>query len=192
MIPDFNHSGVLPPFLPDKNPTLSDAMAPYRVSLMDFVEKFCTSPIRLKILQGFIEYRIALKKVGIYNGFQWIDGSFVEDVENTKRRDPSDLDLITFAHRPSRYKDNSDWRNFITENQRLFSPAAVKSTFCCDAYYIDLDLPSTTIVNRTRYWFGLFSHQRETYLWKGMLEITMQDQEKIAQQFLSNGGNYAP
>ena len=192
MIPDFNHSGVLPPFLPGQDPTASHAVAPYKVSLIDFVEKFCTSAKRHEILTGFIEYRITLKQIGIDNGFQWVDGSFVENVENTKGRDPSDLDLITFAHRPTPYINNSDWQNFINANLGLFSPAAVKNSYHCDAYYIDLNLPSVTIVNRTSYWFGLFSHQRDTFLWKGMLEINMQEQEQVAQQFLANGGNHAP
>lgn len=192
MIPDFNLSGVLPPFLSGQAPNISHAVSPYRVSLIDFVKKFCTSPIRHKILIGFIDYRISLKHVGINNGFQWIDGSFVENVETTKGRDPRDLDLITFAHRPEPHKTDSNWKNFVTANIGLFSPDNIKQTFHCDGYYIDLNLPSVSIVNNTRYWFGLFSHQRDTYLWKGMLEINMQEQEHVAQQYLTNGGNYAP
>ncbi|MBU2539120.1 MAG: hypothetical protein KKH22_11850 [Proteobacteria bacterium] len=191
MIPNFNHSGVLPPFLPGHNPTSGHAVAPYKVSLMDFVEKFCTSPARHRILTGFIEYRLALKQIGIDIGFQWIDGSFVENIEATKGKNPSDLDIITFAHRPEKFSDNAAWHAFVTENRDLFSPEALKKSFLCDGYHVDLNLPSVTIVNRTSYWFGLFSHQRETFLWKGLLEINMQEQEVPAQQFLANGGHHA-
>ena len=81
MIPDFNYSGVLPPFLPDKNPAIRDAMAPYQVELMDFVEKFCTSAIRSKILQGFIKYRLALKRsvsVRDFNGLMEVSSRMLK------------------------------------------------------------------------------------------------------------------
>ena len=35
-------------------------------------------------------------KIGIGSGFQWLDGSFLENVEMTEKRDPGDLDLVTF------------------------------------------------------------------------------------------------
>jgi hypothetical protein len=38
---------------------------------------------------------------------------------------------------------------------------------------VDLSQPPTHVVGQTRYWFGLFSHKRSTFQWKGMLEVTL-------------------
>lgn len=190
MIPIFNQSGVLPPFLPGDNPTNGNAVAPYKVDLFDFVKTFCTSTARINILTGFLEYRLALKRKGIISGFQWVDGSFVENVEKTKGRDPNDIDLITFAPRPQQYATTIDWGSFVQANPVLFTPNETKRQFLCDAYYVDLNLPPEAIVNKTSYWFGLFSHQRDTFLWKGMIELDMQDDEIDSQKFLSRVGEF--
>lgn len=47
---------------------------------------------------------------------------------------------------------------------------------CGACYPIDLDKPPELLVDDSRYWFGLFSHQRETSLWKGMIKVPMQAQ----------------
>jgi hypothetical protein len=64
------------------------------------VQRFAASRERLDILRGLLEYRAALGAIGIVQGFQWLDGSFVEDVEVTKGRPPSDIDVVTLAYRP--------------------------------------------------------------------------------------------
>ena len=40
------------------------------------------------------------------------------------------------------------------------------------------------MVRNTHYWFGLFTHQRETFIWKGMLEISLQDDDESALELL--------
>ncbi|MDN3685563.1 hypothetical protein QW180_26395 [Vibrio sinaloensis] len=61
MIPKFEESGVLPPFVGD-GPTEPANQAPYKVSLEAFVEHFATSKERTEILVGFLQYRSKLKK----------------------------------------------------------------------------------------------------------------------------------
>ncbi|ENC6422503.1 TPA: hypothetical protein RQN06_002863 [Aeromonas veronii] len=90
---------MLPPLI-GACPTKPANQAPYKVSLEAFVEHFATSKERKEILIGFIKYRYELKLLAIENGFQWLDGSFVENVEKTRGRAPNDIDLVTFAHRP--------------------------------------------------------------------------------------------
>ncbi|HDZ3733793.1 TPA: hypothetical protein RSW61_005486 [Vibrio harveyi] len=186
MIPKFEESGVLPPFVGD-GPTKPATQAPYKVSLEAFVEHFATSKERTEILVGFLQYRSKLKSLGVTNGFQWLDGSFVENVEKTRGRAPNDIDLVTFAHRPTGFS-LEDWRGFVQSNLDLFSPQMAKASYKCDAYFVDLDLPSKAIVSNTKYWFGLFSHQRETSLWKGMLEVALSYNETEVLQKLVNGG----
>ncbi|MBM2839431.1 MAG: hypothetical protein HW415_2056 [Deltaproteobacteria bacterium] len=190
MIPVCNQSGVLPPFLPGVSPIEPGAMAPYRVSLLDVAHRYATSDERLKILKGFLTYREELRLLGFDQGFQWIDGSFVENIEANSGRPPRDIDLITFAHRPFQYTDNDVWRAFLETRSDLFNPELSKGRYFCDAYFVDMTSHPRYLINQTKYWFGLFSHQRETYLWKGMLEIPLCDDTEVA-AFLSGGGSNA-
>jgi hypothetical protein len=191
LIPNFTHSGVLPPFTPADYPQNPDGISPYKTSLREFVERFLTSDERKKILGGFLTYRNELKKLGIKEGFQWIDGSFIEDIERNQQRPPKDLDIITFAYRPISIKTDNEWKKFIETNKDLFHPGVTKTNFKCDAYYVDLNLPSHVIVKMSSYWFGVFSHQRETYLWKGVIEIPLFDNEEEVMEYLSKGGSDA-
>jgi hypothetical protein len=178
MIPNYNESGVLPPFLPGSSPIQEAATAPYVVELEDFIIHYATSEKRKEILNGFLQYRLLLKENGIINGFQWIDGSFLENVESIRNRSPSDIDIITFASRPENYSEMAEWEKYVLGRETIFNPQKTKELYFCDAYYIDLNLPPHTIVRNTAYWFGLFSHQRETYLWKGMLQLSLDEDEK--------------
>ena len=169
MIPDLNQSGVLPPFIPEQGPTDPSGMAPYKTTISEFVLRYAHSSERRAILRGLLEYRKRLKEIGVFSGFQWIDGSFVENVEQNCDRPPADVDIVTFALRPS--NDLEDWKKIVSENTDLFLPEEAKLQYSCDAYFVDLNTHPIHVVSNTRYWFGLFSHQRESCLWKGMVEI---------------------
>ena len=189
MIPDLNQSGVLPPFVVSSGgPTNPSGMAPYKTSITEFVERYAFSKDRIAILQGLLAFRKELRKLGITNGFQWVDGSFVEDVEKNRGRSPNDIDLITFAMRPEGLGSEEEWRKLVTDNQGLFVPQDAKSNYSCDAYFVDLNLNPFHIVNQTRYWFGLFSHQRDTSLWKGMVEIPIICDDDEASKLLESVG----
>lgn len=185
MIPSFNQSGYLPPFI--SSPANPAGLSPYRVSLYDFVSHFSTSNQRNLIIDGFLKYREAIKKLGITEGFQWVDGSFVEDVEKNKSRPPNDIDIVTFASRPAQYQLIEDWQQFLSINKGLFDPNLTKSQYLCDAYYVDMNLSPFHIARVASYWFGLFSHQRATYQWKGLIEISLSDDENIARTIISGG-----
>lgn len=187
MIPSLNSSGVLPPFLPGSDPTKQAAMSPYQASITELATVFAITPERVAIFIGLLDFRKKLRNLGIDNGFQWIDGSYLEDCERVRNRPPKDVDLVTFAHRPNQCKSDSDWRTFVMANQDIFNRNIVKATYSCDAFYVDLFLPPEAIVSRSRYWFGLFSHQRSTFLWKGMVEVPLNDNDSAARSIV--GGN---
>lgn len=183
LIPDFNLSEVLPPFLGEK-PTSRAQMSPYSCEMSDFAKRFNTSPQRTSILDGLLDYREALVKAGITEGFQWLDGSFVENVEVTRGRPPGDIDIVTFARRPVNSKADIDWRIFFQTNIALFDPKVTKAQYKCDAYFIDLDKKSEIIVDDSRYFFGLFSHQKVTALWKGMVRVPLESDDAAARLLL--------
>lgn len=185
MIPAHNQSGVLPPFTPGALPSDEGAMAPYKSSLLEVVGRFATTSERVKILRGFIEYREFLKAHGFTHGVQWIDGSFVEQVEINLNRAPNDIDVVTYCYRPQEYFENEKWVEFMASNPHIIDTQKLKSKYFCDAYLVDLHTHPMFLIQQTQYWFGLFSHQRESYLWKGLIEISLEEDESGGKQLLS-------
>lgn len=169
MLPSFNASGVLPPFLGD-GPGERQTASPYKASMSELVVQFGYTPERRRILRGLLDFRQALRAVAIVTGFQIIDGSFLEDCERTRSRPPSDIDLVTFSHLPV---PSQEAAAFLGEHIALFDQAAVKGAYSCDAYFVDLAKDARYVVQDTMYWYGLFSHQRDTFMWKGLITIPL-------------------
>ena len=169
-IPAWTISGVLPPYLGDARFSLN--MAPYPTTLPNVVDRFAHTIRRIDILDGLLSYRQALASIGIVDGFQWLNGSILEDIEVLENRDPNDIDIVTFFRRPVGARDPIAWGHFFNINQSLFSAQANKALYMCDTQYIDLDASTEDVANLTRFWFGLFSHRRND-LWKGMLTIPL-------------------
>jgi len=183
MIPTHNLSGVLPPFTGD-SPVYKASVSPYPCSVGEFAGRFSSSSERAALLSGFLEYRAALLACGFTDGFQWVDGSFLENIEALKGRPPGDIDVVTLLHRPVSIKTSADWKAFVEANADLLFPQFIKSRFRCDAYIVDLDVRSDILVKDVYYWYGLFSHQRSTFLWKGMLEIPLRSDDGRALEIL--------
>ncbi len=184
LIPQWNSQGVLPPIC-ESDPT-GFARSPYEVDLVDVIDRFGTSPERLRILDGFLRYREALHATGVTSGFQWIDGSFVEDVETIRASPPADIDLMSFYSLSA----GDTQLAVLSRNPQLFSgdKASIfwrKSTFNTDAYLISIppkDL--STFVRLCTYWYGLFSHwniakigNSPQRVWKGFLQIDLSPAE---------------
>ena len=74
-IPNWSASGVLPPISPAA-PASTDR-SPYEASLTDLILHFNTSAERQTILTGLLDFRAALHGLGLVQGFQWLDGSFL-------------------------------------------------------------------------------------------------------------------
>lgn len=162
------------------NPGVRGEMSPYQATMTEVVRRFATSPERVAIIEGLLAYREKLTSLGIVDGFQWIDGSFVENVEVLRGRAPADVDVVTFARRPSHVADDAAWVVFFKSNLDVFVPAQAKAQFSCDAYFVDLNKKPEIVVDDTRYWFGLFSHQRTSALWKGMVAIPLSSDDQAA------------
>jgi hypothetical protein len=174
-IPIFNASGVLPPYT-GESPADRASNSPYEVTMLEFATHFSTTPERTVLLQKLIAFRQELKAIGITAGFQLVDGSFVEDSENNfRQKSPADIDLVTFAFLPV---GPHDIDQFVNRNIRLFVPTHTKEDFSCDAYFVDLNKDPRLVVEDTMYWYGLFSHQRATNLWKGMIQIPLMSNDQ--------------
>ena len=113
-------------------------MAPYNVPLLQVADRFGTSKERIEILKGLIAYRDELRTAGFLNGFQWLDGSFMENVEKNRSRPPGDIDVVTFSHRPVNCMKEADWDAFCDSRPELFDSQENKIKYFCDAYFVDL------------------------------------------------------
>ncbi|WP_156882911.1 hypothetical protein [Rhodovulum sp. P5] len=174
-IPDFAAHGALPPFI-SGHPTIPNARSPFSATMHEVVDRFCTSPERAKLMKGLNEYRKHLHSGGFVSGYQWIDGSFVENVEILRKKSPSDIDVVTLFNRPAGYQSQPenwahDYKKFI--HGAFFDTVTMKPTYYCDTYAVDLDAGSRSLVRNTTYWFGLFSDMRGSNSKKGILEIPL-------------------
>lgn len=181
MIPPFGHSGALPPYLPGANPAADPTcISPYETDLVEIVTRFGTSARRRELLQGLLRMRAQLASVGVVSGFQWIDGSFTEDIETTDGRDPGDIDVVTFASLPA----DSNKEVLLNSCGYLFNPDEAKSTYGCHAFFVDMSMSPELVHEHTCYWLSLFSHRRATHLWKGMLKIAVPSNDDEAKKLL--------
>lgn len=184
MIPHFNHSHVLPPFLGGDPGTASD-VSPYRCSMLELAERFAHLPGRRRLVDGLLDYRAALAKLGFVRGFQWLDGSFAEDVEAHAQRAPQDIDMVTFAHSPAGLS-STQINQLLADYPALFDAEQAKQTYGCDAYIVSLDKSPENLVKRATYYFHLFSHRRGDHVWKGLLQIPLESDDALARQLLHN------
>lgn len=177
-IPSFTIDGVLPPFIGADGPGgRSSDMSPYHATSMEVVSVLGGTDRRRDILRGWLKYRDSLRNIGFIHGFQWLDGSFVEE------KMPNDLDIVTFLHHPLEVSNIQDVQRLVQENFHLFDRKHIKGTYNLDAFFVDLNGPAESIVNLTRYYLGLFSHRRVDNLWKGMLQVRLEDVDSDAKAY---------
>ena len=170
-IPDWDSRGLLPPFV--SSPTSGEGRSPYLVRLTDLVLRFGYTTARRTFLAGLLDYRADLHAAGIKNGFQWINGSFVEDKIGHSGEEPGDIDLVTFFHVPTGQTQGT----LAVAHPDLFHPSVTKGRYGVDAYPVTLDASDLRfLVNKSAYWNSLWSHDRNNQ-WKGYLEIDLSDGE---------------
>jgi hypothetical protein len=165
MIPDFDYNNVLPPHKGD--PRIPSDLSPYTCTTLDMVQKFATSRERIEILTKFINFRIAIRQFGMQdNAFQWIDGSFIENIEAIERRAPRDIDVITFF-----FGYNTNFLNNFVQNMPEFQdPVLSKHNYKVDHYPVEIDADPLSTLYAVKYWTMLFTHNR-IGVWKGILEL---------------------
>ena len=183
-IPAWSSAGVLPPIRPNAHGSSPDR-SPYVVDLPVLFDRFATSPERMAILAGLLRFRAALHATGITSGFQWLDGSFLEQVEALEGRAPRDMDVVTFFDLPQ----GMDQRSLARHHGMLFDQKHVKATYAMDAYFAVLGQPTDHWqVKNIAYWYSLWSHRRDG-LWKGFVQVDLDPaQDDDARAVLSLAG----
>lgn len=170
-IPDWTATGILPP-IPEGVAGHSPDRSPYRVGLVEVAERFVFSPERAAIFRGFLGYREALRRLGLVNGFQWLNGSFMEHVEETEGRAPRDIDVVTFFELPVGVVSQADLP--LSEETGLMD---AKRAYRVDAYLLELGQPMDAVRTRqVAYWNSMWSHRRDR-VWKGYLEVDLEPKQ---------------
>lgn len=167
------------------NPTKREDLSPYLCSTLELCQTFGTSKERVLILRGLLEFRQRMTNFGITQGFQWLDGSFTENIEKSEKRPPNDLDLVTFFGGLTIDAQKDIKVNFIE-----FTNATVaKGNYKLDHYPVDYSYSPDVTVEMTRYWIQLFTHNR-LGVWKGILrlELNTTDTDKLALEYLNATG----
>jgi hypothetical protein len=165
-IPGFDHNLVLPPHLGD--PVDHGQLSPYPCTTLDLCERLGTTPDRRAILGKFLDFRERLRGEGLTNGFQWLDGSFLEDIETKENRPPRDLDVVTvyWGYAPVFQTE------LVARFPEVANPTLCKANFSLDHYPFDAGFHPEFTVDQARYWILLFSHNR-LGVWKGILRIEL-------------------
>lgn len=165
-IPDFDHNLVLPANMGD--PRRLEDLSPYPCTTLDLCRQFGTTHERRAILESFLDFRDRLLGEGLCQGFQWLDGSFLENVELRERRAPRDLDVVTVY-----WGYDLAFQSDLAKRFPDFAkPLLSKANFKLDHYPLDAGFDPFKTVELTRYWIQLFSHNR-LGVWKGMLKIDL-------------------
>lgn len=181
-VPSFDGRGLLPPVLGPDDTTRD--RSPYFASMTELVTALGTTPWRENLLFGLLEYRRLLDRHGYSDGLQFIDGSFVENVEVRESRDPGDIDVFSFLMRPAAYQQDPNlWATvgFPAWAGELMDRDKNKARFLLDTYGIAVDQHGRlTLINETIYWYSLFSHRRVTREWKGFVIMPLNPPDDAA------------
>lgn len=167
-VPSFTIHGVLPPYVGANGPGGSPSdMSPYEATVLEVVARFSSTAERRSILRDWLQHRQEMQAHGLVHGFQWIDGSFVED------KIPADIDVITYFRRPRAHQSDAAIVDLFTNEEDVFRRRPIKARLKVDAMFVDLDAKAENVVLLTRYYGSLFSHRRGDDLWKGMVSVPM-------------------
>jgi hypothetical protein len=143
--------------------------------MTDLVLRFGTSDERRQILDGLLYYRAELYAVGITTGFQWLDGSFLEEIEKLEARAPRDVDVVTFFELPA----GQTQADVLNRNRNLFDRKKTKAAYRVDAFPLCLGGAAKPLIERSTCWYSLWSHRRDLR-WKGYLEVGLSAAEDAA------------
>jgi hypothetical protein len=186
-IPDFTLDLALPPHL--GNPMDPGQLSPYACTTEELCEKLGKTLERQEILKGFLDFRERLAANGVTNGFHWLGGSLLEQIEVLENRPPGDIDVATFY-----------WPADVGHNQRLAQNfpefgnfQLSKQKFRVDSYPVDVSHSPDFTISWVKYWVLVFSHRRGG-VWKGMLHVALNtpDEDSRARGILSAAPNEPP
>ncbi len=183
-VPSFNANGILPPVAGTNMVDME--RSPYIITMTEIVQTFGTTPLRRQLLRNLIAYRELILSGGYTSGIQFLDGSFVEDVERHSGREPRDIDVFTLLHVQANYiHDPLAWQRDCLPfwAEEIQNQPKNKQRYQLDTYATLVEEFSLVgLLKNVMYWYSLFSHQRDTYAWKGFVAVMLdaaQDEQAL-------------
>ena len=175
IIPKFNENKVLPPHRGD--PKKESDMSPFPATTLQLCERFAHSKARRPFLRGLMEFRAVLNELQMIEGFQWLDGYFMEDFEHQKSKTPDFIQVVTFYKQPPKPFPHPD----LTDTFAILQdPGLLERKYRVTHQVVRLDLPPQKLVNRTRFWWSQMSHTEEEEVWKGLVQVPLNTPEDDA------------
>ncbi len=178
-VPDWDTRGYLPPFRPGsldlpappeyQRRPLESKVAPYRVSVEYFVERFGFNAPRRRLLARWFEYRARLHDLGARDGWHWVGGSFVD-----AKPEPRDVDQATFMAPTKQWRELGPARRdaLFASNRELFHPAEAKARYGVDGRFVLLEL-HPWVFRMSAAFYALYGHDKAG-IWKGFLEVGLE------------------
>ena len=187
-IPELTKSGVLPPHNGSRNggPVTKADLSPFPATTLELCQKFGTTPERRVILRGYLQFRARLSDLQVVDGFQWVDGHFLEDYEKRTHKSPDHIRVVTFYRASPLIADPNYARLF----EPLRTGRATRANFHVDHNLVPLDWPAQCLIDATRFQSAMLSHS-DNGIWKGYVRInlhTPQD-DSAAQEHLAAKDN---
>lgn len=157
--------------------------------MSEIASRFGTSQHRRDLLTNLLDYRALLATDDYVSGLQFVDGSFVEDVETIRGRAPDDIDVFSFLSAPPKYhQDPALWarQGLPFWQQSVADRDANKQRFSLDTYAALIEeLGIGGVIEKSIYWYSLFAHQRDTLAWKGFVRVPLDSaDDQVARQLL--------
>lgn len=185
MIPAYDGHGVVPPIRPGEHGASSER-SPYPVDILELCQRFGGTTSRDAILVGLLDLRAALKAAGFPSGHQWLNGSFVEDVETTQGRPPNDVDVVSFLP----FGNAANQTRLLQAHPQLFDSGQCKGMYKVDHYALAADRRlDEAYARRVGYWYSMWSHQRSSHRWKGFLSVPLHSNDAEARAWLASGSS---
>ena len=153
-VPPHRGDHYLPDFLgsPGNPGDATQCRSPFVVTTLELARAYGKTKPRREILKGLIAYRARLRALGIA-GVQWLNGSFVGDVEQRENRDPGDIDVVTY------FSPQRPPADLLQADPDIFSTPKIKQAFSVDGYYVTLQNP-WALLQQASYWHGMWSRSK--------------------------------
>lgn len=153
-----------------------EKQSPYRCDMYELVKALGGTKERALILQGLVAVRAHMMKSG-FVGFQWIGGSFVEDVEYSSKRSPSDIDVVSFL---ATHNAADVSKAAMASRPDIFLRKAAKNKYMVDHVVILHDSQWQHQLDTAAFWNSLFSHTKQDDTWKGILLVSLNSSARDA------------
>lgn len=91
-------------------------------------------------------------------------------MENTRGAHPNDVDVVTYFYLP----DGESQETLYHKNTLIFDNGQVKKAYRVDAYFCPLDgNVCENHIQQISYWYSMWSHCRDSFVWKGFLQTSL-------------------